>query len=247
VPNIVVVYSESPSFFERSEVAFSRRGTEVFATQDLNEFGAIISSLPVQLAICHGIPGNLAEPALRQKLGRSPHILLLAENDVDPMVLRSYNGTPGSTVFIEPYGARALEAAQQLVAIPPRHYVRFLVQIKGGLDGPGGFGYCQNVSNTGMLLEVKRELVVDSTIRLTFLIPSSPGMVEVSARVVRHAGSLRDERRYGLHFLDLRPEDRDKIVTLGEFKPMPRAVSAAMQTRGSGLTNDRAALPALPG
>jgi hypothetical protein len=211
MPNTVVLYSEDPSFFEREGTLFNRRGVEVFGAMDLDDLNRLIATLPVKLVISRGSPAGLPEPVLRTRLGTSPQLLVLGGANDDPLTLQTYERSPGSTVLIEPYGCRIVETTQTLLAIPVRHYVRMLVQLHA--DG-GGFGYCQNVSMTGMLIELKRQLTVGSEFPISFMLPNIPGMIRVTARVVRHASSLRDAHRYGLHFLDVSPEDHERLSQL---------------------------------
>ena len=229
MPNTVVLYSEDPSFFERPDTHIARRGVDVFATMDIFELGAVISAAPVKLVISRGAPGGMPEPSLRSRLGTSPHVLILGSDADDPMTLKTYQAGIGSTVLLEPYQNRVFETTQKLLEVPIRHYVRMLVQMKGSGDSStagAGFSYCQNVSVSGMLIEAKKELVVGSTVRLSFMVPNVPGMIDVSARVVRHASSVKDAHRYGVHFLDLRPEDKEKIAGLGEPRPPTRSASS---------------------
>lgn len=211
MPNTVVLYAEDPSFFERKDTLFNRRGVDIFGAMDLDDLNRLIGSLPVKLVISQGTPAGLSEPVLRTRLGTSPQLLVLGSAHDDPRTLQSYEHTPGSTVLLEPYGCRIVDTTQQLLAIPVRHYVRMLVQLH--TDG-GGFGYCQNVSLTGMLIELKRQLTVGSEFPISFMLPNTPGMLRVTARVVRHASSLRDAHRYGLHFVDVAPEDHERLAHL---------------------------------
>ncbi len=209
--NTVVLYSEDPSFFEREDTHFNRRGVDVFGAMNLNDLNGLIAALPVKLVIARGTPAGLPEPALRTRLGTSPQLLVLGSSKDDPLTLQSYDHTPGSTVICEPYGCRIVETTQTLLAIPVRHYVRMLVQLH--TEG-GGFGYCQNVSLTGMLIELKRQLTVGTEFPISFMLPNIPGMVHVTARVARHASSLRDAHRYGLHFLDVTPEGHERLTQI---------------------------------
>lgn len=214
MPNIVVLYSEDPSFFELAEARFDRRGVDVFCADKVDELAALLSRINCRVIISRSVPGGLPEPALRARLGPSPEIVVLAQPDDSPALLMSYKQAAGATVVLAPYAEPLREVMERCTTIALRHFVRLLVQVKDAGDGSATFAYCQNVSATGMLLELKRELSVGATIRISFMVPGTHGMIDVHARVVRHACSVRDCHRYGLHFTDLTDAQRERIDTL---------------------------------
>ncbi len=226
--NTVVLYSEEPSFFEQTGTRFSRRGVEVFCAMDVKELADVLNRTSPRLVISRGAPGGLPEPALRARLGSSPHVIVCGLPSDDPILLTSYKQSSGASVVLAPYGDALAEASASVLSVATRHFVRFLVQVKDAGDGTATFAYCQNLSTTGMLVELRRPLEVNSTVRLGFLVPGTQGMIDVNAKVVRHANSLKDVHRYGVQFLDLEPGEHDRIATLGNLKAQAGgAVSAA--------------------
>lgn len=100
----------------------------------------------------------------------------------------------------------------KLTTIPTRRDLRTLTRIEVSLENNGRFliGRSLNISSTGMLLELDRVLPGDGTLRLHFYLPGDQKPMQIEAEVLR-AEFVGTMAKYGLHFLEVGEEERERI------------------------------------
>ncbi len=104
------------------------------------------------------------------------------------------------------------EKVERLTSIPVRRQLRTITKIEVSLEKNGRFvlGRSVNISSTGMLLEVDRVLPGEENVRLHFFLPGDPRPMQIDAEILRaeFSGTMA---KYGLRFMNLNPEDRERI------------------------------------
>ncbi len=211
----VLLFTHSPSFFEQRDTWFNRRGVDVFCAMDLEDAAAVFNKRRVDMMLCQGPPGGVHEAAIREVVPRGVPIFVLATENDDSRLLASYHKAVDSKVIKLPYGDAVMRLTAQTLAVPIRHYLRILVQVQAGSsERSNTFGFSNNISASGMLLETKRRLRIGDTVGLSFLLPCSPQMTVVHALVVREAKTEGNTLRFGLKYIDLPASDRDFIESL---------------------------------
>jgi CheY-like chemotaxis protein len=100
----------------------------------------------------------------------------------------------------------------RLTTIPTRRDLRTLTRIEVSLEKNGRFliGRSLNISSTGMLIELDRVLPGDGKLRLHFYLPGEPQAMQIDAEVLR-AEFVGTMAKYGLHFVAVNEEERDRI------------------------------------
>lgn len=100
----------------------------------------------------------------------------------------------------------------RLTTIPTRRDLRTLTRIEVSLEKNGRFviGRSLNISSTGMLIELDRVLPGDGKLRLHFYLPGEPQPMQIDAVVLR-AEFVGTMAKYGLHFVTVNDEERDRI------------------------------------
>lgn len=116
-------------------------------------------------------------------------------------------------VIFRPIQRRELDSkVEKLTAIPVRRQLRTITKIEVSLEKNGRFvlGRSVNISASGMLLEVDRMLPGDGVVRLHFYLPGDPVPLQLEAQVLRaeFSGTMA---KYGMRFIDLQTEERDRI------------------------------------
>jgi len=116
-------------------------------------------------------------------------------------------------VIFRPIQRRELDSkVEKLTSIPVRRQLRTITKIEVSLEKNGRFvlGRSVNISSSGMLLEVDRMLPGDGMVRLHFYLPGDPVPLQLQAHVLRaeFSGTMA---KYGMRFVDLQTEERDRI------------------------------------
>jgi len=116
-------------------------------------------------------------------------------------------------VIFRPLQKPELDAkVERLTNIPVRRELRTITKIEVSLEKDGRYilGRSVNISSSGILVEVERVLPQDGPLRLNFYLPSDPKPLQVLGEVLR-AEFSGPKGKYGLRFLDLSEEDRERI------------------------------------
>ena len=116
-------------------------------------------------------------------------------------------------VIYRPLQRHELDAkVEKLTAIPVRRQLRTITKIEVSMEKNGRFvlGRSMNISATGMLLEVDRVLTSEGVVRIHFYLPGDPRAMQADAEILRaeFSGTMA---RYGLRFLNLAPEEKERI------------------------------------
>jgi response regulator RpfG family c-di-GMP phosphodiesterase len=116
-------------------------------------------------------------------------------------------------VIFRPIQWRELDSkVEKLTTIPVRRQLRTITKIEVSLEKNGRFvlGRSLNISASGMLLEVDRMLPGDGVVRLHFYLPGDAVPLQLEAQVLRaeFSGTMA---KYGMRFIDLQSEERDRI------------------------------------
>jgi DNA-binding response OmpR family regulator len=116
-------------------------------------------------------------------------------------------------VIFRPLQRRDLdEKVERLTSIPVRRQLRTITKIEVSLEKAGRFvlGRSLNISANGMLVEVDRVLPGEESVRLHFFLPGDPKPLQINAEILRaeFSGTMA---KYGLRFVDLYPEERERI------------------------------------
>jgi len=116
-------------------------------------------------------------------------------------------------VIFRPIQRRELDSkVEKLTTIPVRRQLRTITKIEVSLEKNGRFvlGRSVNISASGMLLEVDRMLPGDGVVRLHFYLPGDAVPLQLEAQVLRaeFSGTMA---KYGMRFMDLQSEERDRI------------------------------------
>jgi CheY-like chemotaxis protein len=116
-------------------------------------------------------------------------------------------------VIYRPLQRHDLDAKiNRLTSIPTRRDLRTLTRIEVSLEKNGRFliGRSLNISATGMLLELDRVLPGEGKLRLHFYLPGEPKAMQIEAEVLR-AEFVGTMAKYGLHFVEVNGEERERI------------------------------------
>lgn len=209
----VLLFADDPQFFERRDTWFNRRGVDAFGAMNASEVALIAGARNVHLLLSKGAPSGMSLEALRTILPVPTPLIIL--NSGPPDELASYIGADDVYLLEEPFQDRVMDLTAKLLTVPTRHYLRILVQLKATETGRGGtFGFSNNLSASGMLLETRAELEIGNILELSFLLPGARQMTEARAKVVREAGKSRSGSKYGVQFQGLSSHDQLVIHNL---------------------------------
>ena len=111
----------------------------------------------------------------------------------------------------------------ELLNVPRRRATRLDVVLDTWSGQPAPHprspGVALNISLHGILLETDEPLAVGAKVDLSFRLPDVPDELKVVGQVVRDAGAAGGRRRYGVRFVVLRGEARDRIHEFVEGVP----------------------------
>lgn len=122
-------------------------------------------------------------------------------------------GAGCNDVIYRPLQRRELDTKiEKLTAIAVRRMLRTITKIEVSMEKNGRFilGRSINISSGGMLLEVDRVLAADGAVKINFFLPGDARPMQVEAEILRaeFSGTMA---KYGLRFINLGEEDRDRI------------------------------------
>lgn len=143
---------------------------------------------------------------------RAISLLLVADKQHQEQCDLSLSAGCNDVIF-RPLQKRELDQkVERLTSIPVRRLLRTITKIEISLEKNGHFvlGRSLNISANGMLLEVDRMLPHDGALRLHFYLPGDPKPLLLDADVLR-AEFSGPMPKYGVRFLNVIGEDRDRI------------------------------------
>ena len=152
-----------------------------------------------------------------EPLTRRASIVILARGDLDPLEVELLESGANAILRL-PATPDWEERLRALLAVPVRRQARLPVRLE--VDGyrTGGVpmeALALNLSQTGMLIEVRASLRPGDNLDLRFHTPGRDDPIEARARVVRQAGALR----FGVQFAGLGGSDRERIRRFVETAP----------------------------
>lgn len=116
-------------------------------------------------------------------------------------------------IIFRPIKANELdEKVHRLTSIPARRELRTLTKIEVSVENRGYYvlGHSHNISSSGMLVEADHVFPPEAKVRLHFYLSGEVAPIRAESRVVRaqFAGGMP---RYGMEFVNLTSEDRERI------------------------------------
>lgn len=143
---------------------------------------------------------------------RNVSLLLVSERDAPDQADLCFTAGCNDVIY-RPLQRHELDAkVEKLTAIPVRRQLRTITKIEVSLEKNGRFilGRSMNISATGMLLEVDRVLTSEGVVRVHFYLPGDPRALAADAEILRaeFSGTMA---RYGVRFLNLQPEEKERI------------------------------------
>ncbi len=113
----------------------------------------------------------------------------------------------------KPFSARVLlEHVEKLLTIAVRRGYRVLLRakVKGSKDDAVFFCTSQNISDSGMLIETDRKLLVGNQLNCSFFLPGS-AHITVDGEIARTVVTLDGKHQCGIRFTSLLPEHKSSI------------------------------------
>ena len=177
-----------------------------------------VASRPDLVVVDRDLPGA-AElvAALRADAGtRRSSIVVVARGDHDPLEVELLEAGANAVLRL-PAGPEWESRLRALLAVPMRRQARLEVKLQVEGFRAGGVpveGLALDLSQTGMLLEVRTALRPGDDLDLRFHTPDK-ALVEARARVVRQASPVR----YGVQFASLGTAEKERIRRFVESAP----------------------------
>jgi len=112
-----------------------------------------------------------------------------------------------------PFSARTLlEHVEKLLYISVRKGYRVLMKakVKGAKDDAVFFCTSQNISATGLLIEVERAMSIGDQLSCSFFLPGS-AQISAEGEVARTETTADGKHRYGIRFINISPEHKSEI------------------------------------
>jgi DNA-binding response OmpR family regulator len=177
-----------------------------------------VAARPDLVAVDRDLPGAAALiAALRaDPVSRRASIVVLARGDHDPLELEMLESGANAVLRLPP-GPDWERRLRELLAVPLRRQARLAVNLQVEGVRAGGVpveGVALDLSQTGMLLEVRAPLHPGDDLDLRFHTPPSD-LIEARARVVRQASPVR----FGVQFAGLGSGERERIRRFVEAAP----------------------------
>jgi hypothetical protein len=154
----------------------------------------------------------------RELLGsrRVAVILLIEEQHGD--LPESFLAGINDVLFAGSPIAAILQSVERQTTAPPRRESSSLARVRLAAGSAAVWlGCAVNVSRTGLLLEVQKELSVGDAVEIEFFLGDDPEPVSASAAVRRGVfDPERLRRSYGVAFTRIQPKDLDRIAKFCE-------------------------------
>jgi CheY-like chemotaxis protein len=161
--------------------------------------------------------GDMTAPELCRLIrddpaARGTSLLFVAEHAEEGEVDLCMSAGCNDIIF-RPVKANDLdEKVHRLTAIPARRELRTLTKIEVSVENRGYYvlGHSHNISSSGMLVEADHVFPPDAKVRLHFYLSGEVAPIRAESKVVRaqFAGGMP---RYGMEFVNLTVEDRERI------------------------------------
>jgi CheY-like chemotaxis protein len=169
-----------------------------------------VASRPDLVAVDRDLPRAVRLVAALREDGatRRASIVILARGDYDPLEVEMLEAGANAVLRLPP-GPDWESRLRELLAVPVRKQARLAVHLQVEGFRSGGVpveGFALDLSQTGMLLEVRAPLHPGDDLDLRFHTPGRD-LIEARARVVRQASPVR----FGVQFAGLGSSERERI------------------------------------
>jgi CheY-like chemotaxis protein len=169
-----------------------------------------VASRPDLVAVDRDLPraARLVAALREEEASRRASIVVLARGDFDPLEVEMLEAGANAVLRLPP-GPDWEPCLRELLAVPVRKQARLAVRLQVEGFRAGGVpveGLALDLSQTGMLLEVRSPLHPGDDLDLRFHTPGRD-LIEARARVVRQASPVR----FGVQFAGLGSSERERI------------------------------------
>lgn len=169
-----------------------------------------VASRPDLVAVDRDLPraARLVAALREDEATRRASIVVLARGDFDPLEVEMLEAGANAVLRLPP-GPDWEPRLRELLAVPVRKQARLAVRLQVEGFRAGGVpveGLALDLSQTGMLLEVRSPLHPGDDLDLRFHTPGRD-LIEARARVVRQASPVR----FGVQFAGLGSSERERI------------------------------------
>jgi CheY-like chemotaxis protein len=177
-----------------------------------------VAARPDLVAVDRDLPRALElVTALRADAAtRRASIVVLARGDHEGLELEILEAGANAVLRLPP-GHEWESRLRELLAVPVRRQARLAVHLQVEGFRSGGVpveGFAVDLSQTGMLIEVRAPLHPGDDLDLRFRTPGRD-VIEARARVVRQASAVR----FGIQFAGLGSSERERIRRFVEASP----------------------------
>lgn len=199
------------------ETVLRRSDNKVTAVTSGAEAWSLIQADHPRLVIFGFDLGEMTGPDLCRNVResdsvRATSLLFIGDRHAEQYADLCMNAGCNDYLF-RPFHRRELDLkVEKLIRIPVRRDLRTLTRLEVAIDREGShlLGHSVNVSASGILLQTGHALPANAEVRVNFFLPGDPAPVNVRAEVTR-AEFVGVEPRFGLRFVDVDPETRERI------------------------------------
>jgi CheY-like chemotaxis protein len=208
---LVLICTQSDLEAELAGTPLWRSEIERLTASSLEEAQMLaVASRPDLVAVDRDLPrGARLVAALRdEEATRRASIVVLARGDFDPLEVEMLEAGANAVLRLPP-GPDWEPRLRELLAVPVRKQARLAVHLQVEGFRAGGVpveGLALDLSQTGMLLEVRAPLHPGDDLDLRFHTPGRD-LIEARGRVVRQASPVR----FGVQFAGLGSSERERI------------------------------------
>jgi CheY-like chemotaxis protein len=216
---LVLICSQSDLEAELAGTPLWRADVERHTASRMEEAQMLaVAARPDLVAVDRDLPrGAELVAALREDAAtRRASIVVLARGDHDTLEVELLEAGANAVLRLPP-GPEWEPRLRELLAVPVRRQARLAVHLQVEGFRSGGVpveGLALDLSQTGMLLEVRAPLHPGDDLDLRFHTPDR-NLIEARARVVRQAGAAR----FGVQFAGLGSAERERIRRFVEARP----------------------------
>lgn len=217
----VLLVDDVRLFLEFERTFFERTGCQILAASSGEEAIALArNERPHIILLDYEMPGKKGDEVCRilKADERTKHIPILVVTTFDSEEVRTLCLDAGATGFLaKPVsGKELLERVVDILQIPYRVFMRTPLSMEISLLSAGikrkAQGFSEDLSETGMLVELTEYIAKGSQVAVEFLLPGADAPVRVDAEVVRtFEKRARGRFGIGLRFVQMNAAARRRI------------------------------------
>jgi CheY-like chemotaxis protein len=212
----ILMVKDILSFIGTERNIFNRAFFKIFTAPSNEKALEIHQAENVDLIITKlilpGMSGDQLCSLIRKDPARNHVSVIIVCDNNPPDIERSMTCNANSVITLPSSPVILFEKAIHLLNIPKRESYRVLLSIKvQGKYADTSF-YCTsvNISVTGMLIETDRPFAQGDILSCSFFLPDTK-QIQVNGKVVRVIQKVSGRNEYGVHFVDLTPDNRSAI------------------------------------